>query len=611
MRSVSSADHQNFDLHKLSWRDFDQVAVGAISGEVVQRLRDVERSRRLLLMRALVDKVVKMPDLTGPFSVPEDAWDLLARAEMKSPAAFDLIIAHPYTGSWAGYTTRLVVSQVAGVLPLWMHIGQLHALAASAAIRAGLDFEISVPAWDGRVILPSLGMARLRPTAAHAVAQVRGEDGRFEIRLGSDHVIVPSSLDRDAPDWWSVRRFTARVAGYELSLWLDDIDPYRGLYEPVPPERLDRTEVETWHRLLADAWRLIVRHVPELAGALAEGLDALVPKPNIPFRNPSASTGEAFGSAQIALPDDAASLAVTLIHEFQHIVLGGVLHLTELYIDDPRERFYAPWRLDPRPLSRTLQGVYAFFGVTMFWRAVSRAPGESLARRAAFEFAHWRGQTWRALAQLRDDQSMMAAGRRFLGGIADRLRPWLREPVPDDLAALADALAADHYAGWRIRHLRPDPKAVAELAAAWVAGRKRAPIIHPRIGHPPTPVPDGSWSLERANLIRLAVAETDRATIGRLWSTVPDATTADRAYARNQFTEAIRAYEQELAMDPDRPASWVGLGLSIAATGTDPAAHALLHHPELVRAVYRVLRSTNGNTPKPIALATWIGQVAP
>ncbi|WP_326915969.1 aKG-HExxH-type peptide beta-hydroxylase [Actinophytocola sp.] len=551
-----------------------------------------------------------MPELTGPFSSPEAAWELLARVEARSSATFNLLLAHPYTGSWSGYTTRLVHSNITGVCPLWMHVGHLHAIAAAAAIRARLNFEISVPLWNGNAILPSLGLVNLPTAQQHAVAKVVGENGQFEVSNGIDRVRLPSPLDQDAPGWWSIRRATATTGGRRLALWLDDVDPYRGLYGPVPPQRLDPDEVGTWRCLLEDAWQLIVRHLPKLARAIPVGLDSLVPAPSVPFRNPSASSGEAFGSALVARPTDAASLAATLIHEFQHIVLGGVLHLTRLYDDDPRERFYVPWRDDPRPLNRVLQGIYAFFGVTAFWRALARAGEPAVGRRAAFEFAYWRGQTWRVLGALREDASLTSSGRRFINGIAAQLGPWQSEPLPADTIELAEAMGADHHAGWRIRHLRPDPVMVAELTTAWLAGRSRPPVMHTTmVGSAPTPVPDGSWSSARVDLIRLAI-DTDRRTMRKVWSTMPGATVADLAYATGQVEEAIRQYSAELRTDPDRPASWTGLGIALARTGERLASGALLHHPELVRAVYRSIRASGSPSPGPVDLAAWIGRAA-
>ncbi|MGH8880295.1 MAG: aKG-HExxH-type peptide beta-hydroxylase, partial [Stackebrandtia sp.] len=398
---------------------------------------------------------------------------------------------------------------------------------------------------------------------------------------------------------------------------LDDLDPYRGLYEPVLPQRLGPTEVGTWRALLDQAWRLIVHHLPDIADALPAGLDSLVPRPAVPFRMPSASTGEAFGSAIIARPPDAASLAATLVHEFHHIRLGGLLHLTRLHEEDSRERFYTPWRDDPRPIGGVLQGVYAFFGVTAFWRALARAGTGTPDRRAAFDFAFWREQTWRVLRVLRDDPALTPAGRRFVDGIAERLGPWQDELVPADLGALAAAVGADHYAGWRISYLRPDPRTVADLADAWLAGDARPTATQLSTDRAPTPVPDGSWSPARTDLIRLSVAEVDvadpldgRNALSRTWSHVPDATAADFAYATGRLTDAARGYRAELAADADRPAAWVGLGLALSGLGVTPAARALLHYPEVVRAVHRRIRARTRTVPAPEDLAAWIGRFA-
>ena len=54
---------------------------------------------------------------------------------------------------------------------------------------------------------------------------------------------------------------------------------------------------------------------------------------------------------------------MTLTHELQHTKLNAVMYLFELLEPVAGERFYAPWRDDPRPLGGFLQGIYAFFGI--------------------------------------------------------------------------------------------------------------------------------------------------------------------------------------------------------------------------------------------------------
>ncbi|MGH3878139.1 MAG: aKG-HExxH-type peptide beta-hydroxylase [Actinophytocola sp.] len=595
-------------FHSLSWDDFDAFARLDANAVMVRRLRRAERSRRKLLLHALLEDSAKIPGLVGPLSPLEVVWELLARVEYASPRSLDRLIAHPYTGSWAGYTTRLLRDRIDGVCPLWMHLGHVHALAAAAAMDAGLDFEIDVPMWQGSVALPSLGMARLSMSSAFSTAVVRGAAGRYTVTGEHGSVRLPRPLDVDAEGWWSVRRLRTRAGGFRFSVRLDDVDPYRGLYEPVPPRRLAGPEVDQWMRLVDEACRLVVDHVPDLAESMPIGLVSLVPAPQVPYRNPSASTSEAFGSALVSRPTDGAALAATLIHEYQHIVLGGVLHLTRINGDDPRERIYVPWRDDPRPLSGAVQGVYAFAGVTRFWRELAAGGDAAMARRAAFEFAHWRRQTWRVLTVLRADSALNDAGRRFFDGLAERLGPWQDEPVPRDVADLAVAVGADHRAGWRIRYLRPSPDEVARLARAWVAGEPRPPLTFAATELSPTPVPDGSWSPARTDLVRLGLGEgASRSTDGL--ATVADATEADVAYAAGRYREAADGYRTELVADPDRPTPLVGLGLALAARGPSAAGRALLHRPELVRAVHRTLRERTGHRPTPERVAAWIGQV--
>ncbi|MFC9253037.1 HEXXH motif domain-containing protein [Amycolatopsis thailandensis] len=574
---------------------------------MVRRLRRAERSRRKLLIHTLLTEAAKTPDHSGPLPPLDSAWELLARAEARAPRAVNRLLTNPYTGSWAGYTTRLIRNGIDGVSPLWMHLGHAHAIAAAAAIRAELDFETTIPAWHGNAMLPSLGMAGFPGSPTFSSVIVRGMNGRYSASDDRTTVRLPDAPDSDAPGWWGIRRVRSQVGAHRFSLWLDDLDPYRGLYEPIPPERLPGKDLADWQRLIDEACRLIAAHLPGLARIMPVGLASLVPKPQVLFRNPSASTGEAFGSAVIGLPADGASLAESLIHEFQHIVLGGLLHLVELYEPDPRERIYVSWRDDPRPLSGALQGVYAFFGVTAFWRALLQA--ERCPRRSGFEFAFWREQTWRTLRVLREDATLTAAGQRFLDDIAERLGPWQDEPVPAKASELASAAGLDHLAGWRTRHLRPDPSVVTELVTAWLAGRTRPPVFRDTAELSPTPVPDGSWSHARTDLIRLSVGGAPPASDGRA-PTVPGATAADSAYTAGGFLEAIEGYRQELATDPDRPNSLVGLGLSLAARGPHPAARALLHCPELVRAVHRHVRSAP-RSPTVEQIAAWIGQLVP
>jgi hypothetical protein len=361
---------------------------------------------------------------------------------------------------------------------------------------------------------------------------------------------------------------------------------------------MTKSDVTNWRRLLDKSWTLVVRCLPELAGGFPDGFVSIVPY--LAITGYSATTGEAFGSATIALPGDAAALAATLVHEFQHLQLYALLHVTSLHRDDPSLRFYTLWRDDPRPIGGVMQGVYAFFGVTAFWRAFARSHPND--RRALFELAYWRGGVSRTLNSLRHDPKLTDAGRRFVNGIAEELGQWLNERVPEDIAELAGAAADDHYAGWRLRYLRPAPEAVVALVDAWVSG------VDCPIPQPPEPTPDGSarnkkWAGARTALLRLRLAEPEQNASA---TSVPGATEADFAYVSGDLDEAERGYRRQLDQDPDNDAAWVGLGLVLAKQGHTLAANAMLRCPELLRAVWQKIGSRPDGVPAPDEVAGWI-----
>lgn len=588
--------------HTLSWAVFDQLSRGEGGAGGVRALRAVERSRRLLLLRWVTDEADEVPDT--PLPSPEAAWNLLIQVETAAPDALNTVLAHPYTGFWAGYATRMLHEHLAPSQPLWMIIGHLNSLAAAAAIRAGLDFALEVPAWQGRVALPTLGLAQLTHPDAFSVARVHSEHG--VVRVANDHatVTLPADLTTDSAGWSGIRTIAPGTGETVLNLRIDDLDPYRGLFEPIAPDRLSTEAFEAWQSMLGRAWHLIVEHLPEFTAALPTGLDSVVPAPAVPFRLPSASTGEAFGSAVIAEPDDPAPLAAALVHEFHHIRLGGLLHLVRLHDDDRTERLYVPWREDPRPLGGVVHGIYAFFGVTWCWKAFSAAAPDDLL--AAFEFAHWRGQVWRTLEAVREDPALTDAGRRFLDGIAERMRPWQDEPVLPEAARWADILTADHYAGWRVRHLRPALEPVKELVSAWLAGAARPPAVDLTGSVVLDAVSDGVWENARADLVRLLLGPRGDARLAELWPQVHGVLPADFAYVEGRVDDAVAGYRTALGDDPDSPTALVGLGLTLTEKDS-AAAYALLHCPELVRAVHRDLRSETPAPPTVEDLAAWIG----
>ncbi|MEU0199390.1 MULTISPECIES: HEXXH motif domain-containing protein [unclassified Streptomyces] len=590
--------------HRTSLSTLDAIARGVAGPDIVHEVRRAERSRTLLLLRAIRDEAAASSSKAhGPLPPPESAWQLLDRVQQSAPAALETVLSYPYVAGWAGFTLRhLRRGHPTDPAPAWVHLGQLHSIAAAAALHAGIDVDVRVPARSGTVTVPTLGAA-FSPAGRvdrWSVARVRSRDRERRIDIGDETVRLPSDLSQDATGWWALRRLECREGSHVLSLRLEDLDPYRGLYETLDPHRLDDAEVIRWQRMLDEAWRLVCRHLPDKADAISAGLDAVVPRPfTSRFPLISASSGEAFAGINVARPHAPEDLAEILVHEYQHVLLGGLLHLVPLTRQDEGRLFYAPWRDDPRPAAGLLQGVYAFFGVTEFWRAVARSEDDAIADFAAFACARWLEPTLEAARALLADRTLTEPGRRFLDGVAEQLATWA-DVSPRHRGA--EIVTADHRAGWRLRHLRPDPAVAAGLARAWQeADENGAPT---RCAESLVPQSDGPWSLARVDLLRCVIREGS-STVNPALAESTGATVADLALADGRHADALDGYRAQIAGDPDHPPSWIGFALAWSRLASGPGSTLLLRRPHLVRAVHRSLRD-GAQAPQPDTLATWL-----
>jgi HEXXH motif-containing protein len=582
--------------HRLAQSDFEALCAGRGDRAVVRQLWQTQRSRRLLLINAVVEAADAQPRLLGPLPPATAAWQILAAAEMAAPHRFADVLLHPQVGSWAAYTLRRHRGGAHSDAPLWTDFGGLHAVALVAAAGAGLTWQTRVPARAGRVMLPGLGMAVFMDTAGWTHVEARTDGTGIVLRHDGREVAVPIGSAGDVPGWWSLRRLRMGDEP-ELAVSLDDLDPFRDLADPVPPHRLDGAALAGWRDLLADAWTLLCRHHPEAAGPLAEGVVSLVPLPAGQGRETrSASTGEAFGSVLISPPSDPVTLAVSLVHEFQHIKLGGLMHLGPLTVEPDGQWHYAPWRDDPRPLTGLVQGVYAFVGIAAFWRAYRRAVTGVDARLADFEYAYARGQADEALRTLSASGGLTRWGGRLVEGLAGRVRPWLAEPLPPEATRAARLVADCHRAGWRIRHAQPPPSAVDALAGAWCDGRT---VVLPGGASAIVPHPQLRWSQGILGLVRRRILAPGAGRADGPRPRNPDG--ADLALVRGDIDGARDGYLARVAVDPDDLDGWAGL--AVAAGGA--ARDCLPDRPELVRAVYLAV-AARGAAPDPVGLAAWI-----
>jgi HEXXH motif-containing protein len=248
---------------------------------------------------------------------------------------------------------------------------------------------------DGQVALP--------------LAFVLGHHGdrRGTVSLVRRANLATSSTVVDAGDAWTARLLTsintrATSADYPAA----DLSPMDPLPSQVP-DQLDRAI-----RLIGSVW-------PEAAGELNRYLRLIVPYVSS-FHSSfteSCTMGAIYLSEAMWPFTSVFYTAEHILHEVSHLRLTLVQELEVLVEADADTAFRPPWRRDPRPLSGTIQGIFAFGRMAGFHRRAFAVTGDVAHRIRHAEVVR---QLREAMRQIEDNQEvrLTPAGRDWWLGIA-------------------------------------------------------------------------------------------------------------------------------------------------------------------------------------------------
>lgn len=424
--------------HSLSAEQFRALAQGGGDPDTIGRLVAAQRSKHLILLS-------KVAELARTGDRPDDelgvaGYQLLAQVQRQDPVAAAEVIAYPSVGAWALRVIRASAGPaVSG--PGDARPSGLSAIGAAAAIRAGLSAEIEVPVLGAGILLPSLGVAE----AVGDTAVV--STGDAEVRSGTRHERRRVRVGPGNPGWRDLRR----VRTGSLSVLIDDLDPF-GMPAPdgEPAGRLTETEATEFRAMLSGAWSILT---PAQAREISAIVRVIVPYRKSTLGHVSMTSSQVFGAVAMSRQPDAYTCAETFVHESHHLKLYALLDLVRLTRPDDGQRYYAPWRRDPRPVGGLLQGAYAFMGVSGFWREQRHtAPGPEVRYRGHVEFARWRENAAAVVGTLLRSGQLTSAGVTFVETMAGVLDEWRREPVPEDALVRAQRDSDRHLAQWQSDH---------------------------------------------------------------------------------------------------------------------------------------------------------------
>lgn len=307
-------------------------------------------------------------------------WTELVALDESAPDAVRDVLTHPFAD-------RPDASCLAGI-------------AAAAAIRAGAEICLELPVRNGLASLPTLGVLQLPDNPA--VVRVRTSAAGLK-------------TDDPAVRVWLPAR-TIDLGGHRVLL--EDTDPLRAIDpELILSGRLDDAEVAAWQQRLTAAIDVLRAEAPEYLPGITATLRAIVPLcHDHTGEQRSGSARSAFGAVALT-PETPEALALLLVHEVQHLKLGAVLEVCEMFDPRDRRRIRVPWRDDPRPIEGALQGAYSFLALADIWR---RRPGPA----AEATHALIRDRVGVVLGTLLGDTYLTPAGRRFATGMRAAMDRW-------------------------------------------------------------------------------------------------------------------------------------------------------------------------------------------
>jgi HEXXH motif-containing protein len=582
-----------FAAHTLSEAAFTALATGGGDRDTIRLLRRAQLSKHLLLLHGIAETATGHDPGAAAFRA---GYELLAQVQAADPGAAAWLLGLPHMGGWAhDCLMRLDQGGMAD-------FAYFACLAAAAAIRAGMRFELDVPVRDGRILLPGLGCW-----------QVPGQLTWIRVRCDGEHVTAGDLLKADwrrlrpddgsgtaVPQWSGTPLVRAAVGGAAWNVLVETSDAYLDRYTLPVSASLSAEDLRRWRHRIRSAWEVLVAHHEWAATPVAEGISVIVPlTPQHDTDLVSATSPAAFGAISTSWPPDAVTLAETLVHEFQHVKLGALLDMVPL-VNAGGDKVYAPWRQDPRPASGLLQGVYAHLGIVRFWRSQRHAgddPDDVV--RAQVQFARWNPAVDTAVNTLLGTDCLTPAGVRFATMLRAEGHELASGPVPDQAQAIATEVALDHWLTWQIRHTAVDANHVTRLVAAY---RRGEPCPEEASGGLRVSLDTRKAdTTTRSRLLNMRYLDPARYRSLCAANTLP-LSHADRFLLERQTSAAIEAYRDLIADSPDpQPDAWIGLGLAFHQLPPSPLQATFAAHIPVMFEVHGRL----ADRTDPVMLAGW------
>ncbi|MET9083773.1 HEXXH motif domain-containing protein [Streptomyces sp. NPDC004237] len=482
-------------------------------------------------------------------------------------------------------------------------------VAASAAVKAGVQASVSILLDQGGALLPGLGTISLKESESDEVVLCI-DPPKVSLVAGDESVELPTDLTRRSDHWRPLRRLMLNGKGIR---YVDD-GPLRAAFGSVYATNTTKSQLwsaatahravdqlQDWQSSLDGAWELLDSSHPDLAKAVNAGVSAIVPlAQQANDRIFSGTLAGVFGAIAMTLPRRPDIFASQLVHELQHSKLAAALDLLPMYEAHDQSTYYAPWREDPRPLGALLQGVYAFLGQAHCWDLQRKVTGSSDSLLADVEFIRWTTSSRRACEEIQQSPALNEAGKVFVDALMREATRLDRQPVSSEARQTADRFTLDHKISWRLRNLRVDDSIARAVAEEWFGTRKFIDIGSDAVTLSASPRKIIGESARTGISLRLLIDACDDL------ADFAGSSIGDQLFARGSHHEAAAVYKGRIMEDPNDFDAWGGLAIALSSEEGSASHKFLTDKPEVAASVYQQAARISSEVVHVHALLQWL-----
>ena len=392
-RRVFNIRCQRFFVNELTFDESLREAVGSLgSNGVLESLLDTPALREWMwTLRRL------RASLRGPGeSLPMDALGHLCIDRVYAGRVGELLV-HQLVGIVAGQALQRGMSfkyEAKFASPRNLYLDGIGLLSFECA---GLDSSFEIVVRDDTFIIRSDGsdskfrIGRANQQGRLAFTPTLYTGGKY--RRISELALLNPSLTQPA-----FQPFPQLLGMAANRAWLDDID--------LCLERLIETELPCVEFVLSQCKAMVgIVSLTEVIG--------------------SGSREEALGLVYLPAGTNLLDLAECILHESLHQLLFRIEETTPLFDSqsDAAERYYSPWRTDPRSLRMVLHGAFVFSGVATLHQLWTESPpvDQRFHGRAEGAYCRFR-ESAMAIETVRRHAVLTPVGIKVVSSIENQLR---------------------------------------------------------------------------------------------------------------------------------------------------------------------------------------------